>query len=287
MRSKIEKILKEPIVYFFVLGCVVFGLHSFLNHDTQDESAASFRVQVTSADIEWLRSSWKARMLRQPTPQELQGLIDNYIRDEIISREALTLGLDEGDRVIKNRLVQKLLFVFEDLAETVEPTDDELKEYMQAHGEKYKEPATISFSQVYLHPERHADVWKEAEGLLHRLQENTLMGEEAASLGDASMLNVSYDRVSSDRVADILGKEFAEELFQQEERRWQGPIASTFGLHLVFIDKRSAEQYPEYKQIRDALKYDFMYERKRTVIDKAYEAAKSRYTILVEGLPHE
>jgi len=120
MKRKIEKILKEPLVYFFILGFIVFGLHSFLNKEAHDGNTDSFTVEVTSSDIEWLRSSWEARWKRRPTQQELQGLIDKYIRDEILSRESLALGLDERDIVIKNRLVQKLVFVFEDLAEAAE-----------------------------------------------------------------------------------------------------------------------------------------------------------------------
>jgi hypothetical protein len=119
-----KKLLKEPLIYFFVLGFVVFGLHSFLDNNSKDDNTDPFTVDITSADIEWIRSSWEARMKRQPTQQELQGLINRYIRDEILFREASAMDLDDRDLVIQRRLVQKLTFVFEDLAETIEPADD-------------------------------------------------------------------------------------------------------------------------------------------------------------------
>ena len=115
--------MKETIMYFFVLGFVVFGLHSFFNNSLGNKAIDPLTVEVTSSDIEWVRSSWEARMKRPPTQSELEGLINKYIKDEIFSREALALGLDEKDNIIKQHLVRKLSFVLEDLAEAVEPTE--------------------------------------------------------------------------------------------------------------------------------------------------------------------
>jgi peptidyl-prolyl cis-trans isomerase C len=282
-----KRILKEPLVYFFVLGFVVFGLHSFLNNENQLRDEDPFTVAVTSSDIEWIRSSFEVRMKRQPTQQELQGRINRYIRDEILFREASAMGLDERDLVIQRRLVQKLTFVFEDLAESVEPTDDELKKYLQENQEKYRIPEMITFTQVYFNPDKRKDVTKEAENVLARLKSEQSAPEEAASLGDMIMIDTSYKERSPDEIARALGKGFSDDLFSAGEMGWQGPIASTFGLHLVYIEKRSASKMPEFENIREDVKNDFMYDRKKQVIDTAYNAAKSRYTILVEGLPYE
>ena len=286
MKSKREIIFKGPIVYFFVLGFVVFGLHSFLNRANQDDTDP-FTVEVTSADIGWIRSSWEARMKRQPTQQELQGLIKRYIRDEILFREAMAMDLDDQDLVIQRRLVQKLTFVFEDLAETLEPTDDELKKYLQKNQEKYRIPEMISFTQVYFNPEKRKDVTKEVEKLLDRLKSAQSAPEEAISLGDTIMIDSTFRKRSPSEVARTLGKKFTNELFLSSEMGWQRPIMSTFGVHLVYIDQRTASKMPEYEIIREDVKNDFMYERKKQVIDSAYNAAKSRYTILLEGLPYE
>ena len=123
MKNKVKKIFKEPTVYFFVLGFVVFGLHSFLNRAKQQEDKDPFIVEVTSADIEWIRSSWESRMKRPPTQSELQGLLNSFIREEILSREPYAMDLEERDMVIQRRLVQKLIFVLEDLAELEDLTD--------------------------------------------------------------------------------------------------------------------------------------------------------------------
>jgi hypothetical protein len=281
-----KKILKEPLIYFFVLGFVVFGLHSFLNREKKD-SSDPFAVEVTSSDIEWIRSSWEASMKRQPTQQELQGLINRFIRDEILHREALAMDLDDRDLVIQRRLVQKLTFVFEDLAESIEPTDDELKNYLLENQEKYRIPEMISFTQVYFNPDKRKDVMKDAEKVLASLKSEKTTPDEAVSLGDTIMIDSTFRQRSPDEVARILGREFASKLFSTGEMGWQEPIGSTFGLHLVYISEHTASRMPEFENIRESVKNDFMYERKKEVIDGAYNAVKSRYRILVEGLPYE
>ena len=261
-------------------------MHSFLNR-TDQEDKDPFTVEVTSADIEWIRSSWEARMKRQPTQQELTGLINRFIRDEILHREALAMDLDDRDLVIQRRLVQKLTFVFEDLAETLEPADDELKNYMRENQEKYRIPEMISFTQVYFNPDKRKDVLADAKTVLAHLELAGKGPEEAVSLGDAIMIDSTFRQKSPDEVARMLGKEFADELFSIDEKGWQGPIVSTFGLHLVYISDHIASKMPEFENIRKNVQYDFMYDRKKEIIDGAYNAAKSRYTILVEGLPYE
>jgi hypothetical protein len=268
------------------LAFVVFGLHSFLNREKKD-SSDPFAVEVTSSDIEWIRSSWEASMKRQPTQQELQGLINRFIRDEILHREALAMDLDDRDLVIQRRLVQKLTFVFEDLAESIEPTDDELKNYLLENQEKYRIPEMISFTQVYFNPDKRKDVMKDAEKVLASLKSEKTTPDEAVSLGDTIMIDSTFRQRSPDEVARILGREFASKLFSTGEMGWQEPIGSTFGLHLVYISEHTASRMPEFENIRESVKNDFMYERKKEVIDGAYNAVKSRYRILVEGLPYE
>ena len=281
-----KKFIKNPLVFFFILGFVVFGLHSFLNRGNQD-NAETFTVDITSADIEWIRSSWEARMKRQPTQQELQGLISSFIRDEILYREALAMGLDDKDLVIQRRLIQKLTFVFEDLAATMEPTDDELKNYMKENQEKYRIPEMMSFTHIYFNPDKRKAVLKEAKIVLDRLKSAESSSKEAVSLGDMIMIDSSFRKRSPDEVARILGKQFADNLFSESEMGWQGPIISTFGPHLVYIEEHIASKMPAFENIREKVKNDFMYDRKKKVIDGAYNAVKSRYTILVEGLPYE
>jgi hypothetical protein len=285
--SGVTRILKNPIVYFFVLGFVVFGLHSFLNMETNEQNDDPFTIEVTSADIEWLRSSWESRMQRKPTPDELNGLVDNYIREEILAREAYKVGLDEQDLVIKRRLVQKMTFVFEDLAEAVEPTEEELLEYAQNNQETYLVPEMISFTHIYFNPDKRKDVVSDAEKILRQLQAGDTSEEEALVLGDAIMLDASYFQMTHQSVAGVFGLAFAVDLTALEGEGWRGPIGSSFGLHIVRINDRSEARMPEFASLRERVRYDFMYDRKKKVIDEVYGSVKPNYTILVEGLPYD
>ena len=118
------RIWKEPVIHFFVLGLVVFGLYAVM--EKKPEAAADpFLVEVTSADIEWFRTMWTKRMGREPTVEEMRGMVNQMIREQVLSREAVSLGLDEGDTVVRRRLAQKMDFLFQDLSEITEPTDSE------------------------------------------------------------------------------------------------------------------------------------------------------------------
>lgn len=282
-----KRILTNPLVYFFVLGAVVFGLHSFLNREKAEQQDDPFTVEVTSADIEWLRSSWESRMQRKPTIVELKGLVDSYIREEILAREAYSMGLDEQDQAIKRRLVQKLTFVLEDVVGAVEPTEDELIAYAERNPDKYLIPGTFSFTHIYFNPDKRADVAKDAADLLERLQTTGATDAVLATLGDAIMLDTSYRDLTKDGAIGVLGAAFAEALFELEEPGWQGPIGSSFGLHLVRVDGRTDSAMPDFERVRERVRDDFMYDRKTEVIERAYEGVKSSYTILVEGLPYE
>jgi hypothetical protein len=158
---------------------------------------------------------------------------------------------------------------------------------MQKNQERYRIPEMMSFTQVYFNPSKRKDAMKEAKTVLARLKPAERRPEEAVSLGDTIMINSSFRQKSPDEVARILGRKFADELFSIDEKGWHGPIGSTFGLHLVYISDRIASRMPEFENIRKNVQYDFMYHRKKEVIDGAYNAVKSRYTILVEGLPYE
>ncbi|MHC4552838.1 MAG: peptidyl-prolyl cis-trans isomerase [Planctomycetota bacterium] len=282
-----KKLFKEPLVYYFVLGLVVFGLHSFLNSESRGQEDTALTVEVTSADIEWIRSAWQARMKRQPTQQELEGLIDSFIRDQILYREAMAMDLDERDLVIQKRLVQKLTYVFEDIAETVEPTEEELQKYMQQNREKYRVPGTVTFTQVYFNPQKRDNPARDAAAVLAQLRSTDGSLEDAFSQSDTIMIETAFDKKYAEDVARVFGHTFAGELFSIEDKGWQGPIQSSYGLHLVYISDRVESSLPAFDVVREDVKDDFVYNHKNNVVDGAYNAVKSRYTILVEGLPYE
>ena len=154
---KLKKLLKEPVIHFFVLGLVVFGLYRVLEKQPEAE-VDPFLVEVSSADIEWFRTMWSKRMGREPTVEELRGQVHQLIREEVLSREKLAMGLDDGDMVVRRRLTQKMDFLFRDLSDIAEPSDSDLEEYLKRNPGAYEIPGELTFTQVYFNRDERGEV---------------------------------------------------------------------------------------------------------------------------------
>lgn len=286
--GKIRRFLKNPLLHFFLLGLVVFGLHAVLNSDVKTGSKGDpHLVEVSSPDIEWLRSTWNKRWGREPMPGELNGLVNAFIREEILYREALSMGLDQHDTVVRRRLAQKMEFLFEDLAEMTEVEDQHLQDWFNENRERYRRPERISFAQIYFNIDtRGENAAAEAEELLKELRNDDVMPSEVSNLGDQSMLTTSLNSVSPKQVMREFGSNFTEDLFAQKSESWQGPLVSPYGLHLVYVGDRVESRMPDFEEVRNEVERDYLSERRIRVNDAAYNDIRSRYTVLLENLPY-
>lgn len=286
--SRIRRFLQEPLLHFFLLGLVVFGLHAVLNSAPRSGAKGDpHLVDITSADIEWLRSTWNKRWGREPMPGELNGLVNAFLREEILYREALSMGLDQHDTIVRRRLAQKMEFLFEDLAEMTESGDEGLVAWFKENMERYRRPERISFSHVYFNTDtRGENALPEAEELLKELRRKDVRPSDASNSGDRSMLTTSLNNVSPKQVMREFGSSFTEDLFAQKTGSWQGPLVSPYGVHLVFIRDRVESRMPAFEEVRNEVQRDFSSERRNQVNDAAYSDIRSRYTVLLENLPY-
>ena len=143
------RLWREPLIHFFVLGLAVFGLHTALDPTPEAIDDDPYQVEVSSADIEWIHTLFKKRMGREPTVQDLRGHVNQLIREQILSREAVAMGLDEGDIIVRRRLAQKMEFLFKDLTAATDPTEEDLRKYYLENPRKYETPAHLTFTHVY------------------------------------------------------------------------------------------------------------------------------------------
>lgn len=286
--GKIRRFLKNPLLHFFLLGLVVFGLHTVLNSSPKSGAKGDpHLVAVSSPDIEWLRSTWNKRWGREPMPGELNGLVNAFIREEILYREALSMGLDQHDTVVRRRLAQKMEFLFEDLAEMTEVEDQQLLDWFNENRERYRRPERISFAQIYFNLDtRGENAVPEAGEVLKELRSRDAGPSEVSNLGDQSMLTSSLNNVSPQQVMREFGSSFTEELFAQKTGSWQGPLVSPYGVHLVYIANRVESSMPGLEEVRNEVQRDFSSERRNQVNDAAYSDIRSRYTVLLENLPY-
>jgi peptidyl-prolyl cis-trans isomerase C len=286
--SRIAAWLRSPLLYFFILGLIVFGLHSFLNSEAGEGRLKDpGLVEITSADIEWLRSNWNKKMGREPTPEEFRGLVDSFIREEILYREGVSMGLDQHDSVIRRRLAQKMEFLFKDIAEMSQPGEEELRSFFEDNSERYLVPALVSFTHVYFNLDnRGVTAGEEADELLARLKSGKTDPYEAPVLGDRFMLQSYYPQMAPRDVSREFGQAFSDGVFSLEGGGWHGPLRSGYGLHLVYIHDQVEARMPELEEVQEKVSLDLMSDRREKVNKAAYQEIKTRYTILVENMPY-
>ena len=277
--ARIKRWLKEPLLHFLLIGAALFAL--FYQVADPDEVSDN-RIVISEADIDRLITLFERRMQRLPTQQELSGLIEAQIREEILYREALAMGLDQDDTIVRRRMAQKVEFMFNDLADAAEPTDEELQAFLDANSDKFTEPARTSFVHVYLNADERADsIEADAQQLLQSLSADQDPADPA-TLGDPFMFGYDFENQSERQISRMFGRDFAKSLATTATDGWQGPVASGYGLHLVYVSKRTDAWLPPLTEIRDSVLYEFLAERRQQANQAFYQALRERYDVIVE-----
>lgn len=270
-----RKLLREPLVHFLILGAALFLVFD-LTRET--DGPGERRIVVTADQVEQLVAQFSRTWLRPPTPSELDGIVERYVRGEVHYREALAMGLGQDDPYVRNRLALKLEVLLDDLSAEAEPADGELARFLETHAERFAEPARLSFQQVYLNPDRHSDPAAEAQRLLQLLRN----GADPGTLGEVSMLIPGLDAASPDEVARQFGKDFADALVALEPGGWVGPIGSSFGIHVVRVAEHRPARQPALAEIRDAVLAEWRNQRRREAKEQAYQRLRERYEVVMQ-----
>ena len=277
----LDRMLREPLLHFLALGALVFVVAGLRTRGTADDADAH-RIVVTAGDVQHLADGFTRTWQRTPTDAELRGLVDEWVRDEIYTREATALGLDRGDSVVRRRLRQKMEFVVEDALAAPPPTDAELQAWLDTHPDAFRRDTDISFEQVYLDRDRrgvHADA--DARALVAKLARSG-PDFDFSGLGDRLLLPGDFDHVPLREVAATFGDGFAAAVDALPVSTWSGPVESGFGLHVVFVRNRRPGGVPPLAEVRDAVARELSADRRRTMVDAAYAALRARYEIVEE-----
>jgi hypothetical protein len=264
---------------FAVLTALVILLAKGPPVDRQDMA----RITFTTADVAQVSATFERTWNRPPTAIELQRAFEQYVRSEVLYREALARGLDRNDPVVRMSLVRKITMLGTAQAQASEPTDEELKAYFELRAERYRIPASFSLMQVYLNPDKRPDrAEKDAEQLLVMLRDRNPGPDELASLGDTLMLPSAATDVSEDELARTFGEKFRDALLSLPVGPWQGPVESGFGLHLVKITRREDSRIPEWVEVRDRIAADLLYEGRKAAEDQFYAEVLPRYQVVYD-----
>lgn len=262
--------LKDPLTLFLAFGLIIFFAERTFSTDGDGE----YLIEVTPGQQARIFDQWQAQMGRPPTEQEANGLLEQWIREEIFYREARKLGLDDNDTIIRRRLAQKLTFLNEDLANAEPPGESELSEFFRANLDDYLVPERLSFEHRYFSTDRREDAEADARAAQG----------DADNPGDPFILQRSYAERSAREIGDLFGRDFAQalgELDASQPDAWQGPIRSAYGWHLIRLTGREAPREPLLAEVLDAVQRDFLQARRVKANDDFYQSLKSRYHIVL------
>jgi hypothetical protein len=260
-------LLREPLLHFAVVGAILFGGYSWLN-DRHVEATAADPVRIGEGDVRWLKQTWSSQWLREPTADELKGLVDDLLNEKVMAREAQEMGLEKDDTIIRRRLAQKLKFLVEDTAQLAEPSEAGLRQFYAANVSRFETPGKLSFHQVYFDPEHRTDAAADASAALAGLGANTQAGQTD---GDRLLFGDSFDNTDELALAGMFGADFAHEVFALELGAWCGPVKSGYGFHLVFVTQRTATAPKPFEAARDAVLTEWR-SRKQTELSRDYLA---------------
>jgi peptidyl-prolyl cis-trans isomerase C len=285
--SFLKRCAREPLVHFVLIGATFFAVYSAL-HSKETASTDPKKIVLTANDLDQISLMWQAQGRPAPTADQIQSLLDNKIREEVLYREALGLGLDKEDTIVKRRMAQKMDFLAEDLSDLREPTREELKAWFGKNSERFKVPGRASFRHLYFSFDKHgqqtAAVAAEA---LKKIEGKSSGSREAADVADPFMFQDYYGDRAFDELAKTFGPGFARSLFAQQTGSWQGPIESGYGWHLIFIESLTPARVPEFEEVEADARTQWVSAQRDQTKQRMYEQMKSHYEIVLPKKPAE
>jgi peptidyl-prolyl cis-trans isomerase C len=281
----VKRLLSEPLLHFLLIGVGLFAISDYFGKNHAAPSSKR-EIRLSLAELSQLALQFQSQWRRPPTVQEIDHLVENRIEEEILYREALAMGFDKDDEIVKRRMAQKMKFLAEDVAAAHEPTIDELKSWFEENKTKFAMPPRLSFRHLYFSPDKRSNRARDdAQQALTQLAGQPEDTKVVEGIADPFMFQDYY----RDRAPDYLGKEFGPRFAVAVEKltpgSWQGPIESGFGWHLVFVDSVIPGRVPDFEEIEGDVKTAWLGEQKALAWDKAYKEMRAKYTVLLPKPP--
>lgn len=280
-----KKLVREPLLHFLVLGAAIFAFYSLVSKNSSGEPG---KIVITQGQLASMWDTFAMTRQREPSREEWEGLIRERVRQEVYYREALALGLDKDDLIIRRRLQQKMEFASDDAAKA-QPTDDELRAYMQTHTDSFRTEQRFTFRQVFLSPEKHGKDLARYAAQLQTTLNQAGSKPNISTFGDSIMLDHEFVELRAGEIARQFGDGFAAALSRLPVGQWEGPIGSAYGVHLVLVSARTEGRVAELSDMRDAVRREWEEARRLEASEKSYQQLLKGYTVTIEApaLPKE
>lgn len=267
----------EPLLQFLAIALVLFVANQLIHGSGVQIS--NELIAISQGRVQQIAESYRLLAGRLPSRAELQVLVNDFADEEIAYREAIAMGLDADDTIVRRRMRQKLEFLAEDAEASEEPTDEQLADWLAEHAADYRLPERISFRHVMASSDvRGERMNKEAAALLNQLRS----GADASRLGDPSMLPSTLPPTTQHGVAALFGEPFADALFAHAGEGWFGPLATPLGAHLILVLTREPARAPLLADIRGKLRSDWIEARRRDQREQFLARLRQRYSVAVE-----
>lgn len=273
------KLLKEPLFHFILVGVLLFIAFRLTHPPASDQPD---QIMVADSLIELLGTKFARTWQRPPDEKELIGLVREYVRDEVAYREALKLGLDRDDSIVRRRMRQKLEFLYEDTVNAQEANDEDLKGFLQENRNDYAFDPEFALLQIYINPDYHERPDAKVDQLLEELRGLDARPADPSAYGDSLMLPAELGLSPLWQIKRSFGENFSDALVGLEPGAWEGPIVSGYGLHIIYILEKRAGRDAELDEVRDSVLRDWTMRRKTESLDLLYREMTDRYEIVFE-----
>src|SRR5271165_91626 len=281
----LKRWLREPLLHFLLLGLVLFAAYASTRRGRVGVES-SRQIALTLVDLCTMDRSFESQWHRQPTPAEFQAMVEDKVREEVLYREALAMGLEKDDTIVKRRMAQKMQFLAEDVAAAHEPSTSELKAWFEKNSKKFALPSRYSFRHLYFSPDKRGkNTRDDAAKALTKIAGQPEDSQLAVSLADPFMFQDYYGDRAPSAIAKELGPPFAVAVEKLKPGSWQGPIESGYGWHLVFVTTVISGRVPAFEEIEPDVKTAWLGEQKRQAWEKAYGEMRAKYTVLLPAPP--
>lgn len=266
------KIFREPLLHFLVMGALLFAAYAWLRRGEKSDAPAA--VRITADEVAWLKETWARQWQREPNSDELRGLVTEFLKEELLAREARAMRLDENDTIVRRRLAQKVAFLVEDTARLAEPTEQDLRRFYDAHPEHFQSEARVSFTHVFFRAGKDA----EAKAALAELAR----GADAAAMGDRLLIDAELRDADAQSVAAQFGADFAKAVMALKPGEWSGPVVSGYGLHLVRVSALTPGGVREFAEVKAKVFERWRDGQQRETSARYFASLLKKYDVIVD-----
>ena len=269
--SLLKRLASEPLLHFVLIGAVLFGIGYW---KASEDAVRQNDIVITKDDIDQMLVAWMAQGRPPPSVAGIRSMVEGKVREEVLYREAIAMGLDKDDTIVKRRLAQKMDFLAEDLSTLEEPTTDELRKYFDAHRDDFALPPRISFHHLYYSFDAHG---KDA----HAIAAREIAAPAGPDNADRFMFQNSYAERTEADLYSIFGPGFAHEVFTLEPGHWSGPVESAYGWHAVFVEHKTPPVAPGFEQAEADVKSAYIQARRAEFREEAYRIMRGKYKVVL------